>query len=124
MEMRAMEKKTTVFEALPYEMQVRSGLEGIFVATLVAEGLVATRAKIAAGIPVRDVLELEAFQAFLSAATPLSSLEGYALRAGSNASLGWAINELVKQEAAQTPPGLKSWVNKARSGFGLKKISD
>ena len=35
-----MEKKTTAFEVLPYEMQVRSGLEGIFVATLVAEGLV------------------------------------------------------------------------------------
>lgn len=114
-------KKPSVFEVLPYEMQVRSGLEGILVGKMVGEGLILTRQKIAAGLPVSEIFELEAFQQFFSAATPIESLEAYALKAGHNAALGWALNEIAQQNAAQDVPGSTGLIAKARRGLGFKK---
>jgi hypothetical protein len=103
--------------AIPYEWQVRALREGALVTTLTVEGIATTREKVRRGVPVRDLLEFDAFKAFTSLETPIERLEQYAYDVGDSFAFGRLSKMILLNGHTEELRGFRSMLRDVQRGL-------
>ena len=103
--------------AIPIEWQLRALREGALVTTLIGEGISTTREKVRRGLPVRDLLEFDAFKAFTSLETPIERLEQYAYEVGDTFAYGRLGKVILLKGHTEELRGVRSMLRDVQRGL-------
>jgi len=103
--------------SIPIEWQLRALREGSLVTALTGEGIATTREKVRRGLPVRDLLEFEAFKAFTSLETPIERLEQYAYEVGDTFTYGRLSKMILLKGHTEELRGLRSVLRDVQRGL-------
>lgn len=103
--------------SIPIEWQLRALREGALVTALTGEGIATTREKVRRGLPVRDLLEFDAFKAFTSLETPIERLAQYAYEVGDTFAYGRLSKMILLKGHTEELRGLRSVLRDVQRGL-------